>query len=74
MEKKGRYILRLFDALLDFVSRSKSAIIVESSKWRIKSTTSKRYAKTIVDLMPLSTRQQLMDFVKVAIFGHPISL
>lgn len=57
MEKKGRYILRLFDDLLDFVLRRKSAVIVESSKWCIKSATSKRHAKTIVDLMPLSTRQ-----------------
>ena len=66
MDKKDRYIPRLFDDVLDFALRSKSAVIVEGPKWCGKSTTSKRHAKTIVDLMPLSTRQQLVEYAKVA--------
>ena len=56
MEKK--YIDRLFDKILAFSLKSKGAVVVEGPKWCGKSTTCKRFANEIVDLMPLKTREE----------------
>lgn len=66
MEKEHKYIPRIFDEVLDFALKCKSAVIVEGPKSCGKSTTSKRHAKTIVDLMPISTREQFIEYAKVA--------
>lgn len=66
MKENDCYIPRIFDKVLDFALKSKSAVIVEGPKWCGKSTTSKRHAKTIIDLMPLATRQQYIDYAKTA--------
>lgn len=66
MKREDIYIHRVFDDVLDFALKSKSAVIVEGPKSCGKSTTSKRHAKTIVDLMPLETRQQYIDYAKIA--------
>jgi len=66
MKKENAYIPRLFDEVLAFALQSKGAVIVEGPKWCGKSTTSARHAKAIIDLMPLSTRQQYIDFAKMA--------
>lgn len=66
MDQKEKYIPRIFDKVLEFALKSKSAVIVEGPKWCGKSTTSKRHAKTIVDLMPLSSRKQYIEYAKVA--------
>lgn len=66
MNESEKYIPRIFDKVLDFALKSKSAVIVEGPKWCGKSTTSKRHAKTIIDLMPLSTREQYIQYAKVA--------
>lgn len=64
MEKK--YINRLFDNILDFSLRSKGAVVVEGPKWCGKSTTCKRFAKEIVDLMPLKTRNEYILEAKIS--------
>lgn len=64
MEKE--YIRRLFDDVLFFSLKSKGAVVVEGPKWCGKSTTCKRYAKDIVDLMPLKTREELILEAKLA--------
>lgn len=66
MEKEFTYIPRVFDDVLAFALRTKAAVIVEGPKWCGKSTTAKRHAKTIVDLMVPQTRQQYVDYAKAA--------
>ena len=51
-----RYINRLFDKTVEFTLKSKGALVIIGPKWCGKSTTAKRYAKTIIDLMPLDSR------------------
>ncbi len=60
------YICRLFDKTIEFVMKSKGALVIVGPKWCGKSTTAKRYAKTIIDLMPLETRKDYIDLAKVA--------
>lgn len=60
------YIPRLFDKSIEFVMKSKGALIVVGPKWCGKSTTCSRYAKTIIDLMPLDTRSQYIELAKVS--------
>lgn len=61
-----KYIDRLFDGILDFALKSKGAVVVEGPKWCGKSTTCKRFAKEIVDLMPLRTREEYIREAKVS--------
>jgi len=63
---KKDYINRVFDEILDFAIRSKGAVVVEGPKWCGKSTTCKRHAKEIVDLMPLTTREEYIKEAKIA--------
>ncbi len=63
---KKKYIPRLFDDVLFFSLRSKGAVLVVGPKWCGKSTTCKKHAKTIVDLMPISTRKNLVELAKSA--------
>ena len=60
------YIPRLFDQILDFALKTKGAVLVVGPKWCGKSTTSRRHAEFIVDLMPLEGRQDLIDLAKVS--------
>ena len=62
----NEYIKRLFDETLSFTLKSKGAVVVEGPKWCGKSTTCKRYAKEIVDLMPLKTREELILEAKLS--------
>lgn len=64
MSKK--YINRLFDFTLEFTLKSKGAVLVEGPKWCGKSTTCKRFAREIVDLMPSKTRKQYMLEAEIA--------
>ena len=66
MNNKKQYIPRLFDDVLSFALKSKGAVLVVGPKWCGKSTTCKKHAKTIVDLMPINTRKKLIDFAKIA--------
>ena len=61
-----KYIDRLFDGTLDFALKSKGAVVIVGPKWCGKSTTANRYAKTIIDLMPLDTRNDYVDLAKIA--------
>ena len=63
---KDDYIPRLFDGILDFSLKTKGAVVVTGPKWCGKSETTKRQAKTIVDLMPRSTRQNIIDYAEAA--------
>ena len=63
---KDDYIPRLFDGILDFSLKTKGAVVVTGPKWCGKSETTKRQAKTIIDLMPRSTRQNIIDYAEAA--------
>lgn len=47
MEKE--YLNRLFDDILDFSLKSKGAVVIVGPKWCGKSTTAKRYCKSLID-------------------------
>lgn len=63
---KKNYIPRLFDKILDFSLKSKGAVLVVGPKWCGKTTTCEKHAKTKIDLLPLKSRQQIIDFAKAA--------
>ena len=60
------YIKRLFDDILDFSLKSKGAVVVEGPKWCGKSTTCRRFAKEIVDFMPIKTREEYILEAKIS--------
>ena len=62
-----KYIERLFDQTLDFALRSKGAVLIVGPKSCGKSTTVKRYAKTIIDLTDNSVRDQQISLAKTSI-------
>ncbi|MBQ6505472.1 MAG: hypothetical protein IJI57_16325 [Flexilinea sp.] len=51
------YMNRLFDGIVEFSLKSKGALVIVGPKWCGKSTTANRYARTVIDLMPLDSRQ-----------------
>ncbi len=59
------YINRLFDRIVEFTLRSKGALVIVGPKWCRKSTTAKRYGKTVIDLMPLDTRNEFIELAKI---------
>ena len=61
-----RYINRLFDRIVEFTLKSKGALVIVGPKWCGKSTTAKRYAKTVIDLMPLDTRNEFIELAKIS--------
>ena len=63
---KKNYIPRLFDEILRFALESKGAVLVVGPKWCGKTTTCTRHAKTIIELLPLKTRSQIVEFAKNA--------
>jgi predicted AAA+ superfamily ATPase len=60
------YINRLFDRIVEFSLKSKGALVIVGPKWCGKSTTAKRYAKTIIDLMPLESRNEFIELAKIS--------
>ena len=66
MNDNTHYINRLFDGILEFTLRSKGAIVIVGPKWCGKSTTANRYAKTVIDLMPLESRHDFIELAKIA--------
>ncbi|MBQ6520890.1 MAG: ATP-binding protein [Anaerolineaceae bacterium] len=61
-----KYINRLFDEIAAFSLKSKGALVIVGPKWCGKSTTANRYARTVIDLMPLDTRQDYIDLAKIS--------
>ena len=61
-----KYIKRLFDDVVEFTLKSKGALVIVGPKWCGKSTTANRYAKTIIDLMPLETRHEFIELAKIS--------
>ncbi len=64
MERK--YIKRLFDEELEFYLKSVGAIQIVGPKWCGKSTTAKRHAASIIDLMKDKDRKQFIPLAKEA--------
>ena len=60
------YINRLFDGIVEFTLKSKGALVIVGPKWCGKSTTAKRYAKTVIDLMPLESRNEFVELAKIS--------
>ena len=60
------YISRLFDGIVEFTLKSKGALVIVGPKWCGKSTTAKRYAKTVIDLMPLESRNEFIELAKIS--------
>lgn len=50
-----KYLERLADTGIEFALKSKGCVVIEGPKWCGKSTTSKRFAKTVVELQKPST-------------------
>ena len=48
-----KYINRIFDGIIEFTLKSKGALVIVGPKWCGKSTTAKRYAKTVIDPIKL---------------------
>lgn len=63
---KKKYLNRLFDKTLEFTLKSKGALVIVGPKWCGKTTTANRYAKTVIDLMPLDTRNDYLNLAKIA--------
>ena len=61
-----KYLPRLFDRIVEFTLKSKGALVIVGPKWCGKSTTAKRYAKTVIDLMPLESRNEYIELAKVS--------
>ena len=61
-----QYISRLFDGIIEFTLKSKGALVIVGPKWCGKTTTAKRYAKTIIDLMPLESRHDFIELAKIS--------
>ena len=60
------YISRLFDGIVEFTLKSKGALVIVGPKWCGKSTTAKRYAKTVIDLMSLESRNEFIELAKIS--------
>ncbi len=60
------YINRIFDGIVDFTLKSKGALVIVGPKWCGKSTTAKRYAQTVIDLMPLESRNEFVELAKIS--------
>lgn len=63
---KDKYLKRLFDETIEFTLKSKGALVIVGPKWCGKSTTANRYAKTIIDLMPLESRNEFIELAKIS--------
>lgn len=63
---KKKYIKRLFDDELEFYLKSVNAIQIIGPKWCGKSTTAKRHASSIIDLMKEDDRKQFIPLAKEA--------
>jgi len=50
-----KYLERLIDSNIEFALKSNGCVVIEGPKWCGKSTTSKRFAKTVVELQKPST-------------------
>jgi len=61
-----QYINRLFDQTVEFALRSKGALVIVGPKWCGKSTTANRYAKTVIDLMSLESRNDYISLAKIS--------
>lgn len=60
------YISRIFDGIVEFILKSKGALVIVGPKWCGKSTTAKRYARTVIDLMPLESRNEYIELAKIS--------
>lgn len=63
---KQKYVNRLFDGIVEFSLKSKGALVIVGPKWCGKSTTAKRYAKTVIDLMSLDSRNEYIKLAKIS--------
>ena len=61
-----KYLNRLFDEVVEFTLRSKGAMVIVGPKWCGKSTTARRYAQTVIDLMPLESRNEFIELAKIS--------
>ena len=60
------YISRLFDRTVEFTLKSKGALVIVGPKWCGKSTTANRYARTVIDLMSLESRNEFIELAKIS--------
>ena len=62
----SKYLHRLFDETIEFTLKSKGALVIVGPKWCGKSTTANRYAKTVIDLMPLESRYEFIELSTIS--------
>ena len=63
---ESEYINRIFDRIVEFTLKSKGALVIVGPKWCGKSTTAKRYARTVIDLMSLESRNEFIELAKIS--------
>lgn len=61
-----KYLPRLFDGIVEFTLKSKGALVIVGPKWCGKTTTANRYARTVIDLMPLESRDSFIELAKIS--------
>ncbi len=66
MENKKKYIPRTVDGELDFYLRSVGGVLIVGPKWCGKSTTAKKHARTVIDLLKRKEREQYVKLAKEA--------
>ena len=66
MKSEKEYRKRILDAILERKLAGAGAVLVEGPKWCGKSTTASRYAKTLIDLMPLESREDYINLAKIS--------
>ncbi len=61
-----KYIRRIIDGAVEFALKSKGALVISGPKWCGKSATAKRYARTVIDLLPPDTRNEFIELARIS--------
>lgn len=63
---ENRYLRRIIDEAAEFALKSRGALVISGPKWCGKSTTAKRYAKTVINLLLPDTRNEFIELARIS--------
>ena len=63
---ENRYLRRIIDGAAEFALKSRGALVISGPKWCGKSTTAKRYAKTVINLLLPDTRNEFIELASAS--------
>ncbi|MBQ3682600.1 MAG: AAA family ATPase [Succinimonas sp.] len=63
---ENRYLRRIIDGAAEFALKSRGALVISGPKWCGKSTTAKRYAKTVINLLLPDTRNEFIELARIS--------